>query len=207
MIRETMLATGSIVALLIVSQFARADVPYTQTKNVVFAEIDGVGLVMDVFVPTGAKNGLGIIDVASGAFYSDRGKIEDHRRARVYDIFCGKGYTVFAVRPGSITKFTLGEMAKNLKQGVAWVKEHAGEYQIDSQRLGLTGGSAGGHLASLVALTADDKSSVKAAGVFFPPTDFLDYRGGKIDANSTSAQLDPVKRFVILGGILRSPRK
>ena len=39
-----------------------------------------------------------------------------------------------------------------------------------------------GYLASLVALTADDKSSVKAAGVFFPPTDFLNYRGMKIAA-------------------------
>ena len=84
-----------------------AEPPYTQTKNVVFAEVDGVGLVLDVFTPTGAANGLGIVDVASGAFYSDRGKIEDHRRAQMYDIFCGKGYTVFAVRPGSITKFTL----------------------------------------------------------------------------------------------------
>ena len=69
--------------------------------------------------PPAQSNGLGIVDVASGAFYSDRGKIEDHRRAQMYDIFCGKGYTVFAVRPGSITKFSLAEMAKNLKQGVA----------------------------------------------------------------------------------------
>ena len=75
-------------------------------------------------------------------------------------------------------------MAKNLKQGIAWVKEHAGEYKIDPARLGITGASAGGHLASLVAVTADDKTAVKAAGVFFPPTDFLDYRGQKIDANS-----------------------
>jgi acetyl esterase/lipase len=166
----------------------------------VFAEVDGIGLIMDVFTPTGPSNGLGIVDVASGAFYSDRGKIEDHRRAKMYDIFCGKGYTVFAVRPGSINKFTLGEMAKNLKQGVAWVKDHAEEYKIDPTRLGLTGASAGGHLASLVALTCDDKSSVKATGVFFPPTDFLDYRGQKVDENSTPAQLEHVKKFVILNG-------
>ena len=94
--------------LLCVAFAVAADPPYTQTKNVVFAEVDGIGLVMDVFTPTGTSNGLGMVDVASGAFHSDRGKIEDHRRAKVYDIFCGKGYTVFAVRPGSITKFTPG---------------------------------------------------------------------------------------------------
>ncbi|HEY2893406.1 MAG TPA: prolyl oligopeptidase family serine peptidase [Pirellulales bacterium] len=199
------LPTGRFwIALFAVALFAQfavaADPPYTQTKNIVYAEVDGVGLVLDVFTPTGNANGLGMVDVASGAFYSDRGKIEDHRRARVYDIFCGKGYTVFAVRPGSISKFTLAEMAKNLKQGVAWVKDHATEYKIDPNKLGITGGSAGGHLASLVALTCDDKSRVAAAGVFFPPTDFVEYRGRKISADSTPEQLEQVRKFVMIGG-------
>jgi len=198
--RQTAWVVLLAASALLVAPSARAEAPYSQTKNVVYAEVDGVGLVMDIFTPSGASNGLGIVDVASGAFYSDRGKIEDHRRARMFDIFCGKGYTVFAVRPGSITKFTLAEMAKNLKQGIAWVKEHAGEYKIDPARLGLTGASAGGHLASLVALTCDDKSSVKAAGVFFPPTDFLDYRGAKLDANSSPEQFERVKHFVFLAG-------
>ncbi len=181
-----------------------AEPPYTQTKDIIFGETDGVGLLMDVFAPKGMSNGLAIVDVASGAFYSDRGKINDHKKAQVYDIMCGKGYTVFAVRPGSITKFSLADMAANVKTGVAYVKEHAAEYKIDPNRIGLTGGSAGGHLASLVALTADDKSSVKAAGVFFPPTDFLNYRGIKIDENSSPGQLQFVTRFVFPNGVKTS---
>jgi acetyl esterase/lipase len=186
--------------LFFVAASARAASPYTQTKNVVFGEVDGVGLVLDVFAPNGNANGLGLVDVASGAFYSDRGKIEDHRRAQVYDIFCGKGYTVFAVRPGSITKFNLAEMAKNLKDGIVWVKDHAGDYKIDPNRLGVMGASAGGHLASLVAVTADDKTAVRAAGVFFPPTDFLEYRGVKIDADTSGEHLERLKRFVFSPG-------
>src|SRR5262249_18468316 len=77
---------------------------------------------------------------------------------------------------------------------------HAAEYKIDPERLGLTGASAGGHLASLVAVTADDKTAVKAAGVFFPPTDFLDYRGQKIDANTSLDQGERVKRVVLPSG-------
>ena len=198
--RRIALTLTLFAAALSAGQFARADSPYTQTKNVVYAEIDGVGLILDVFTATGKPNGLGLVDVASGAFHSDRGKIEDHRRARVYDIFCGKGYTVFAVRPGSITKFNLAEMANNLKKGVAWVKQHADEYKIDPDRLGLMGASAGGHLASLVAVTADDDTAVKATGVFFPPTDFLDYRGQKIDADTPLENLARVKRFVYTNG-------
>ncbi len=156
-----------------------------------------MGLLLDVFKPTGKSNGLGIVDVASGAYYSDRGKINDHKRAQMYDIFCGKGYTVFAVRPGSRTRFSLADMATNVRRGIEWVKKHAEEYQIDPAKLGLTGASAGGHLASLVAVTADDKTTVKAVGVFFPPTDFLEFRGKKIDfATASEGELDALRKFV-----------
>jgi acetyl esterase/lipase len=182
--------------LLVAVSASAADPPYTQTQNIVYAEVHGIALVLDVFAPTGKSNGLGLMDVASGSFYSDRGKIEDHRRAQVYDIFCGKGYTVFAIRPGSQSKFTLSEMVDHLNQGVDWVKKHSGEYHIDPDRLGIMGASAGGHLASMHAVTADDKTAVKAAGVFFPPTDFLDFSAPKIDANSDLGTVsDRVKKF------------
>ncbi len=177
-----------------------ADKPYTQTQNIVYAETDGIGLIMDIFTPTGPSNGMGIVDVVSGAWYSDRGKIEQHRMAQMYDIFCGRGYTVFAVRPGSKSKFSPAEMAKHVKQGIAWVKDHAGEYKVDPDRLGLAGASAGGHLASLVAVTADDKSSVKAVGVFFPPTNFLNFRGIKINSDTPPQQLAMVKKLVFPNG-------
>jgi len=168
--------------LLAVAPYALAQADeektYTQEKNVIYAEVHGVGLLLDVFTPTGPANGLGIVDVASGGFHSDRGKIRDHKRARMFDIFCGKGYTVFAIRPGSISKFGAPEMIKNLNLGVAWVIEHAEKYHIDPHRLGLLGASAGGYLACLEAVSAEAGSpaeNFKAVGVFFPPTDFLDY--------------------------------
>lgn len=182
--------------LLVVSSAVAADPPYTQTKNIVYAETDGIGLVMDIFTPTGPANGLAIVDVVSGAWDSDRGKIEQHRMARMYDIFCSRGYTVFGVRPGSKSKFTLSEMAKHVKQGIAWVKDHAEEYNIDPDKLGLAGASAGGHLASLVAVTADDKTKVQAVGIFFPPTNFLNFRGVEIDENS------PPERFTMVKALL-----
>ena len=44
----------------------------------------------------------------------------------------------------------------DLKRAVAWIRAHIAEYGGDPDRLVVTGGSAGGHLASLVALTAND---------------------------------------------------
>ena len=175
------------------SAVAQDEKPYEQTVDLVFAEVHGTGLLMDVFTPRQDKNGLAIVDVASGAWHSDRGKIRDHEKAQMYDIFCGRGYTVFAVRPGSRTKYDAEEMANHVKLGIRHVKEHADEYGIDPARLGLTGPSAGGHLASLVALTSEDANPdaknplerhdtrIKAVAVFFPVTDFLDWGGKKPD--------------------------
>lgn len=44
----------------------------------------------------------------------------------------------------------------DVKRAIAWVKEHIAEYGGDPEWIAITGGSAGGHLSSLAALTAND---------------------------------------------------
>jgi acetyl esterase/lipase len=166
-----------------------ASIPYDQKIDIVYGEAHGTGLLMDVFTPKENANGLGIIDVVSGAYHSDRAKIRDHTMAQLYTILCSRGYTVFAVRPGSRTRYTCLEMDEHIKTGIRYVKGHSPDYKIDPERLGITGASAGGHLATLAAVTPQDgepdaknpmlrqSTNLKAAAVFFPPTDFLDWNG------------------------------
>jgi acetyl esterase/lipase len=169
-----------------------ATLPFEQKIDVVFGEVSGTGLLMDVFTPKNPANGLGIVDVVSGAYRSDRNKIRDHTLAQVYTILCGRGYTVFAMRPGSSPRYTVAEMAAHVNTGIRYVKQHAADYKIDPERLGLTGASAGGHIAGLVAVVPEEgktdasgplrySTSVKAAALFFPPTDLLDWDGKTAD--------------------------
>lgn len=197
--RLSILATFLAGVLPLSINNCHADEPLQQ-QNVVYGESHGVGLVMDIFTPTGPKNGLAIVDVISGAWSSSRSKIRDHARAQFFSTLCGRGYTVFAIRPGSLSKFTIAEMVDHLQQGVVWVKQHADEYEIDIERIGLTGASAGGHLASLLAVknlnssvrSGADVASVKAVAVFFPPTDLLQF--GLQDASS--GELTSIARLV-----------
>lgn len=165
--------------------------PYHRVQDVVYAEVHGTGLLMDVFTPVANANGRAIIDIASGAWFSDRGKIRDHERAQVYDILCERGYCVFAIRPGSRTKYTLKEMDENVKTGIRNIKLMADQYSFDASKIGLTGASAGGHLATLAAYTPvpakpESKNTgerkfdttVAAVAVFFPPTDFVEWKPG-----------------------------
>ena len=182
---------GNLFALALLwavlgQQNCQAEV-FVQHQNIVYAESSGVGLIMDVFVPKDAQNGRAIVDVVSGGWSSSRGKIRDHKRAQVFHVFCKRGYTVFAIRPGSLSKFTGQEMLDHVYQGIHWVKENAERYEVDPHRIGLIGASAGGHLASLAAIRArDDAQRVACVGVFFPPTDLLQLATlDEIDKGST----------------------
>lgn len=192
--------TGILITLLIlgVSAAAENEAPYRQTQNILYGETDGIGLLMDVFVPVqpqGPGQGLGLVCITSGAWKADRGMMEAHQRIGIFDVLCGHGYTVFAVRPGSLSAFTAEQMLSHAGAGIRYVKGHAAEYGIDPDRLGLTGLSAGGHLALLAAMRAEPANpaaeealerlgtGVQAVGVFCPATNFLDWNGQKYGLN------------------------
>ena len=199
------LSLSLLVAGSLVAQEPAAS-SYEQKIDVIYGEVHGTGLLMDVFTPKQKANGLAIVDVVSGAYHSDRGKIRDHIRAQFYTIFCSRGYTVFAIRPGSRTRYTALEMDVHVKTGIRYVKQHASDYNIDPERLGITGASAGGHLATLAAVTPQagrpeakneilhQSTNVKAAAIFFPPTDFLDWDG-------KPANFETLGDLLFLGGV------
>ena len=79
-----------------------------------------------------------------------------------------------------------------LKRALVWVREHAAEFDADPSFIAVTGGSAGGHLAAMLALTANDPryqpgfedadTSVQACVPFYGAYDLanvLDTRAGQ----------------------------
>jgi len=67
-----------------------------------------------------------------------------------------RGWVCFAPNYRLSPRATWPDHVVDVKAAIAWVKEHALEYGADPGFLVLTGGSAGGHLVSLAALTAND---------------------------------------------------
>ncbi len=72
----------------------------------------------------------------------------------------------------------------DIKRALAWIREHADEYGVDPDFVVVTGGSAGGHLTALMALTQNDPAyqpgfedadtSVQAAVPFYGVYCFVD---------------------------------
>jgi acetyl esterase/lipase len=86
------------------------------------------------------------------------------------------------------------------KKAIAWWREHADEYGGDPDFLCVTGGSAGGHLTALVALTANDPryqpgfedvdTHVEAAVPFYGVYDFTN-RGGHWHRDTLKLFIEP----------------
>jgi acetyl esterase/lipase len=159
------------------------DVEYTRTRDVIYGRKFGVSLTMDVFQPKKDANGVGLIAVVSGGWFSGVEMIQP----AFYQPFLNRGYTVFAVCHGSQPKFTLPEIIQDMNRSVRYIRYHAKDYQIDPDRLGIFGGSAGGHLSLMQGTAGDDgdpkakdpidrvSSKVQCVACFFPPADFLNW--------------------------------
>ena len=66
------------------------------------------------------------------------------------------GWVGFNVDYWLSPRATMPDHVIDVKRAIAWVREHADEYGVDPARICITGGSAGGHLTALAALTAND---------------------------------------------------
>ena len=165
------------------SKDAKAADNVVRTEDVIYGRKFGVALTMDVLAPKENPNGRGIIFCVSGGWFSAKpGANFPFGRT-----FLERGYTVFAVVHGSQPKFTIPEVLEDMHRAVRFIRANAAKYKVDPDKLGISGGSAGGHLSlmqgcapisgSLTSLDPIERQSSKIAAVacLFPPTDFLNY--------------------------------
>lgn len=160
---------------------AAPPVQFDAVPDVVYGHKDGMALTFDVLKPKAKANGAAILFMVSGGWVSSYSPPQ--QTALRFKDLLDKGFTVIAVRHGSSPKYVIPEIVADVRRAVRFVRHHAKQWGIDAERLGVFGGSAGGHL-SLVLGTASDngdpnakeefmKQSSRVASVvaYFPPVD------------------------------------
>ena len=151
-------------------------------KDVIYGHKEGVALTMDVFKPA-KPNGIAVLYMVSGGWVSNY----DNINAGVAVPFTSRGETVFEIVHGSQPRFPVGDIIKDIRRAVRFIRTHAAEYGVDPNKLGISGASSGGHLSLITAAMGDDgnpnakdpvekaSSRIQAVACFFPPTDFMNY--------------------------------
>jgi acetyl esterase/lipase len=123
----------------------------------------------------------------------------------------GQGWVCVAVNYPLSPRARWPEHLVALKRAVKWIRDHATEYGGDPSFVAVTGGSAGGHLAAMLALTAGDTTlqpgfedadtSVQACIPHYGVYDFTDLSGSKFSKQRLNALLRPV----VMGRSARYP--
>lgn len=171
--------------LKLLSPFTPARENTKRTKNIEFGRAGGQRLRLDVFEPLEPrKPGTlrpAIIQVHGGAWI-----IGDKREQGLPLLYhlAANGWVGFNVNYRLSPGATFPDHLIDVKRAIAWVRENAETYGIDPNFIAITGGSAGGHLTALAALTANDPryqpgfesvdTSVQAAVPFYGVYDFTD---------------------------------
>ena len=158
------------------------------TPDVVYGHKDGLALTFDVFQPTVDANGVGVLFMVSGGWISKWYPPKIY--GRFVDHLTDHGFTVFAVRHGSSPRYKVPDARADVDRAVRYIRLNADSFNIDPNRLGVYGGSAGGHLSLMIGLDSSDgdpkardeveqtSSRVAAVVAYFPPVDLRNWVGG-----------------------------
>lgn len=153
----------------------------TYVRDVVYGHRDGMALTYDVFKPVRKANGALVVNMVSAGWRSSWAPPEE-RQAR-YQALIDKGFTVVALYHSSAPRFQVPDAVTDVRLGMRHIKRHAADYGADPKRIGVWGASAGGHLALVAGMMADDgnpaaanalersDNRVAAVVAYFPPTD------------------------------------
>lgn len=149
-------------------------------KDIVYTVADGHELKLDIAVPKYLKAPSPVIvDIPGGAWRVITKSAED---AAYYAKFGFIGVSI-THRTSDIAIFPAA--IHDCKTVIRWLRAHAQKYQIDPDKIGVTGFSSGGHLAVLLGTSGGDSylegeggfpeysSQVQAVVDHFGPTDFL----------------------------------
>lgn len=122
-------------------------------ENVTYRKVDGIRLDMDIYVPTGKEkeNTPAILLVHGGGWVS--GSKENQRAMAQY--LAKNGFVAATVSYRLSSQAPYPAAVLDIKAAIRWLREKAGTYGIDPDRIAISGASAGAQLATLVGVTPD----------------------------------------------------
>ena len=115
-----------------------------------------------------------------------------------YDRLCvtlaEHGYVAATVTYRLAPAYRFPAAVEDCKASVRWLRAHAADYRLDPKRIGVMGGSAGGHLALFLGVTGgvtafegegdrEQSSAVNCVVSVYGPSDFTQSYGKSVDAH------------------------
>jgi len=135
--------------------FAMADPRVEVVRDIAYTR-GGVKARLDIYRPhDGAdrlENAPVLVQIHGGAWTIGN---KEQQGLLLMNRMASHGWVCISVNYRLAPKYRWPTQIGDVRNALAWVRDHIGEYGGDPGHIVLTGGSAGGHLAALAALTAE----------------------------------------------------
>ena len=201
---KTIRLLGFLSCLLFVGTYPQAETnqQISIEADVVYGHKAGMALTYDILAPE-EPNGAAVLFMVSGGWYSSW--IQPERVIGMFRFLLDEGFTVIPVRHGSSPRFKVPEAVADVRRAVRHIRFNAEHTQIDPDRIGVWGQSAGGHLSLMLGLAGDDgdensedpieqtSNRVAAVVAYYPLTDLRGLSGPneRVPAFDFSVQEEP----------------
>ncbi len=153
--RSTLSCMVAIAAVLVAGRASGADYGVRIRPDLRYAEHDGTALIGDFYLPKGRAKAPALVAIHGGGWQAGDRAYYKHWGA----FLARNGYAMFAI------EYRLGKAGVypaavyDVKAAIQFVRAKAAELDIDADRIGLMGDSAGGYLAAMLALAGDQFTS------------------------------------------------
>ncbi len=200
--RASVIAVAALLSLgVFVSQAAAVEVEIL--PDLIYGHKDGLAMTLDVLKPKSGANGAAILYMVSGGWVSRWAPPKES--ADRFQFLLGKGFTVVIVRHGSSPRYHVPDAVSDVRRAVRFVRYNAKQWGVDPNRLGVHGGSAGGHLSLVLGMASDagdasaeepfmrESNRVASVVAYYPPVDLRTMARGAVPA--TEGQRFPALNF------------
>jgi acetyl esterase/lipase len=168
-------------ALPTASAFDLANLGSTR-KDITYCRMNGTALKMDVYYPDqySLEPWPAVMYVHGGAW--QKGDKSEGAGFRSLAGLRSAGFIVFAINYRLAPQYLFPAQIEDVKCAVRYLRAHAEQYHLNSEKIGVWGGSAGGHLVALLGTSngvskwevgdyLDQSSDVQAVVDMFGPAD------------------------------------
>lgn len=163
------------------SESTRAQNGAQVIRNIEYARVDGKTLLLDLYLPAASATELPVIVWVHGGGWASGDKGNGGHAARLTE----RGYAVASINYRLSWEDRFPAQIEDCKAAIRWLRANAPRYNLDSDRVGVWGSSAGGHLAALLGTSSgvqelegnlgnqDQSSRVQAVIDWYGPADLL----------------------------------
>lgn len=153
--RTTLIRLAALAAVVMAGHASEANYGVRIRPDLVYAEHDGTRLIGDLYLPKARAKAPALVAIHGGGWQAG-----DRAYYKYWGPFLARhGYALFTIEYRLGRAGVYPAAVYDVKAAIQFVRAKAVEFDIDPDRVGVMGDSAGGYLAAMLALAGDQFTS------------------------------------------------